>query len=73
MIDKEFVVYSRGPVYCSVCTSLSAEEAEARLNATEPTGLDSLWSLADEDFVDGIENGIRCQKSETHRHWLFSC
>lgn len=70
----DFDAYSVGLIYASVCTSLSLEEATRRLNAEQPTGVQSQWKLATEDFASGEKNGCTCdQAPETHRHLLFTC
>lgn len=72
--DQQFHIYSVGMVYTSVCTSLEAAEAEARLNRDMPSGIESPWKLALEPFASGEENGCVCpDKPATHRHLLFSC
>lgn len=70
-----FDVLAVGIVAASVCTSLSDEEATARLNETEPTRISSGWALSeDPTFADGSPNPQPCSlKPETHRHLLFNC
>lgn len=71
----DFEVYAEGPVFTSVCTSLSPEEAEKRLNEENPTQVEGLvWRLHAEGFRDGTPQGAPCPVSpETHKHYLFSC
>lgn len=50
----EFEVYGLGIVCASVCTSLTAEEAELALNVEAPTGISSRWTLSgDKTFLTG--------------------
>lgn len=66
-----FSVYSEGLCFASVCTSLTNEEAAARML---PAGTDRGWRVSTEDFRDGTPNGSPCpQQPETHRHLLFDC
>lgn len=56
-----------------ICTSLTDDEATARINRENPTGISSAWSVADH-FREGEANGQPCDESpETHRHLLFIC
>lgn len=72
--DYVFAAYAVGLCSASVCTSLTDEQATARLNETEPTGISSPWSVADEDFANGDPNGRPCNtRPATHRHLLFHC
>ena len=72
---KDFYAYSVGMCNASVCTSLSSEEATARLNAEHPTGISSQWALSDAAyFSKGEPHPCPCEHSpETHRHLLFHC
>ncbi len=71
----DFRVYTSGLYYASVCTSLSPEEAERRINEIHPSGTTNGWKLStDENFHTGGANGCPCQqKPDTHRHLLFEC
>ncbi len=72
--EQEFVIYSTGVCYMSVCTSLSPEEATARVNAEAPTGVASKWELSEATFRTGQPNPCPCDKKpKTHKHFLFSC
>jgi hypothetical protein len=67
----EFLVYASGLCYASVCTSLSGEEAAARMF---PAGTRRGWQLSEEGFVDGTPNGTPCDRyPDTHRHFLLDC
>lgn len=71
----EFVAYSVGLVYASVCSSLSPKEITARFNRECPTGIANTWSLSpDETFQTGEPNPCPCADSPTtHKHYLFAC
>jgi len=70
----DFVVYSWGLYYASICTSLSLKETEERLNIELPTGIKSQWKKAEEDFHTGQSNPCPCERyPETHKHYLFVC
>lgn len=72
----EFTPYAVGLMCASVCTSLSDEEATARLNRERPTGISSAWEVSDDEFfADGTSpNPCPCHDApETHRHLLFNC
>lgn len=72
--EGPFTAYAVGLVYASACTSLSLAEATRRMNAEHPTGIESRWTVASEDFASGDQNGRPCdQRPDTHRHLLFSC
>ncbi|MGR6922602.1 hypothetical protein ACU635_50825 [[Actinomadura] parvosata] len=69
-----FDAYSVGLVCASVCTSLTDDQAAARLNEAHPTGITSRWEVADEPFANGDPNGRPCpDRPDTHRHLLFHC
>lgn len=69
-----FAAYSVGLVYASICTSLTDEQATARLNEQHPTGITSRWTVADEPFANGDPNPRPCNSHpDTHRHLLFTC
>lgn len=71
---REFDAYVVGPVYASVCTSLSDEEATRRLNAEHPTGIASAWAVSsDATFSGGQPNPCPCPQYPGNRHVLFSC
>lgn len=71
---QEFVVYSHGLIYASVCTSLSAEEATTRINELYTAGTTNGWKLADESFRTGEANPHPCHDHpDTHKHYLFNC
>lgn len=70
----DFEVYFTRLLYASVCTKLPPKEAEHKLNAACPTGLDHGWKLANEPFRDGAPNGHACENNpKTHKHYLFVC
>ncbi len=70
---KDFTCYAIGVCCASVCTSLPLEEATARLNAEQPTGIGP-WELSGESFATGESNPCPCNvEPETHTHYLFVC
>jgi hypothetical protein len=72
--DSEFKIYSHGPLYMSVCTSLSPEEATIRANKDNPTEIDSQWRIHTGEFRNGEPNPCPCNDHpETHKHYLFVC
>lgn len=60
----EFHLGRVGLVYAVCCTSLTDEEATARINTESPTGISSRWV---------VERSEPCEDHTTHRHILFSC
>lgn len=73
--DSAFTAYAVGVCNASVCTSLSDDEATARLNLEHPTGIGPWFVAADSHFADGTHtNPCPCEdKPDTHRHILFHC
>jgi len=71
MSSDEFAILRWSLLYAQVCTSLSDDEATARLNTELPTGLDSCpWSL----IVDLDVAPVQCGDNlRTHRHLFFGC
>lgn len=71
-------IYSKGLCACSVCApaGMPREEVEAAVNAQSPTGIESRWTVADDEFFkDGTTpNGgiVDCKNGHT-RHWLLNC
>ncbi len=71
---SDFSVYVLGLCTASACTSLTDEEASARINLEHPTGIDSSWEVSKEAFKTGEQNGTTClDRPMTHRHLLFEC
>lgn len=72
---KDFEAYAVGTVSASVCSSLSLEETEKRLNLEHPTGISSDWKLSeDTEFAQGQSNPCPCERNpKTHKHYLFNC
>lgn len=66
-------VYSRGLAYASVCTDMPPRELELYMGEHDPTGVDSAWHVAHEDFQDGTPNGSDCPDTKGNRHWLLVC
>lgn len=71
----EFTAYGMGLCYASVCTALTDEQATERLNAEQPTGIESRWRVSPAStFRRGGPNPGPCEESPgTHRHILFEC
>ena len=70
----EFEAYSIGICAASVCTSLPVDKAVEKMNATNPTGISSPWSLSeDKTFHGGGQNGCACPDHEGNKHWLLVC
>ena len=70
---EDFVVYTQGLCYASVCSALSRETTVQRMHSI-PSGTTNGWTLADKGFSDGTSNPHPCeQQSETHQHYLFEC
>lgn len=72
LTTDEFTRYAEGLFYAAACTSLTDEEATARMNAV-PSGTSGGWTLsADAKFADGTPHPAPCpDKPATHRHLLF--
>lgn len=69
--SSEFQVHE-GIAYARVCTSLSKEEAVARMRR-RPSGTSHGWVFADEPFSDATPNPCPCDKLPNHTHYLFAC
>lgn len=68
---NEFVLMGEGLCYAAVCTSLTDEQATARMPIA---GTSRGWQVSEEDFKDGTPNGAPCRDNPTtHRHILFDC
>jgi hypothetical protein len=71
---KEFEAYSVGICCASVCSSLSADETEQRLNDEYPTGLNHGWHLSeDKMFKTGQPMPCPCENNPANKHYLFNC
>lgn len=73
MAKPPIEIYSNGPVYCSICTSLKdAGEIEAMVNMLNPAkGL--TWAIVDEDFRTGESNPCECDEDPGRMHYLLAC
>ena len=74
--EDEFVIYSRGLLYISVCTTLTDEiEIERCANHENPTGVSHPWTIDEKGkFKDGTPMPCPCDTSpKTHTHYLLSC
>lgn len=73
--DTTFTVISYGMVCASVCTSLTNEEAAARLNEEVPTGIKSKWDISEDTHFAGGKhtNPCACPDFPGNRHILFKC
>ena len=70
----EFVVYSEGLCFASVCSSLGAERTAHRMRSESPSGTENGWCLANEAFASGEPNPCPCNHyPKTHKHYLFEC
>lgn len=73
MEPTEFVIYSEGLFFASVCSSLSKEEVESRMRVTL-CGTRNGWNLSLQSFKSGESNPCPCDKQpDTHQHYLFEC
>lgn len=69
----EFDAYCVGVCYAKVCTSLTIEEACARLNEEEWAGDKFTWKKAKSGFTSGKKNPHPSPKRpHTHRNILFA-
>lgn len=69
-----FRIIAWGAVYASVCSGLSPDHTEARLNAELPTGIASRWHQApDPTFATGEPNPFPCPEEAGCTHYLFVC
>lgn len=74
--DQEYVdVYALGLVALSCCApqEMSLEEVERRVNALEPTGIESKWSKSAENFRNGEANPHPCEDDPDRLHYLMEC
>ena len=73
--DDELYFIGAGIVATSVCVPAAweAQQIEAATNCKSPTGIDSRWSIADDDFATGQKNGCDCNQVAGRRHWLLVC
>lgn len=72
----DFLIYSRGIVHSSVCSSLPPRETTDRINLEEPTQISHPWELSKDKFFRGgrAKNPCPCHDyPETHKHYLFVC
>ena len=70
----EIEIYGRGMVYCSVCTDSTDRPAiELKVNLQNPTGIQSRWEIADENFNSGESNPCPCPDHEGKQHYLMVC
>ena len=69
----DFMVYTEGLCYASVCSSLDQAEVAARM-CRRPSGTTGGWTLSDHNkFADGKSNPCPCElHPETHKHYLFA-
>lgn len=73
VLEDEFIVYSEGICFASVCTTMTTEDAEKEINKRRPTGIHSGWKLSKEAFASGHANPCQCDTDSTRRHMLFNC
>ena len=69
----DFMVYTEGLCYASVCSSLAQAEVVARMRR-RPCGTTGGWVLSDhKEFAEGKPNPCPCeQHPKTHKHYLFA-
>lgn len=72
---EEIIIYARGLVCCSVCCplELSKEEIEKYVNSQNPTGIESKWTISQNDFIDGSKNPHQCETTSKKLHYLLNC
>jgi len=73
---KDVIIYSNGICNCYVCAkaTLSVKEVTKAVNAINPTGIQSKWKKAKENFSSGETNPCVCNVfPETRNHYLFKC
>lgn len=70
----EFTRYAEGLFGASACTSLSDEDALARMNLA-PSGTSGGWQMSEQtEFPTGEPHPCPCEdKPDTHRHIYFEC
>lgn len=73
VLEDDFIVYSEGICFASVCTTLSVDDATKELNTRRPSGLHHGWSLSKESFATGQSNPCACDQDAARRHMLFNC
>ena len=72
---KNITIYANGFCYCSVCADkdLGIEAILEYVNAHSPTGIESQWELAEENFKDGTINPCQCNTDKNRKHYLLNC
>lgn len=66
-----FTLGTGGLVSWAICTDLPQDEAIARANRENPTGISSPWQLS--KFPDGKDNPHDCPDNPGHKHYLLEC
>lgn len=72
----DVLIYAVGVCMLSACAAIEIDRdvVVKAANATETTGLDHGWAIADENFATGEPNPCPCNNfPTTRRHWLLSC
>jgi hypothetical protein len=73
-VEDYFFMYRYGLSHCSVCTTLSDEDATDRLNTDNSTGISSPWAISeDKTFSGGEPHPCPCPDVKGARHVLFVC
>jgi hypothetical protein len=62
-----------GLVSWAICTDLPLDEAVAKCNRDNPTGISSRWALSEEGFPDGLANPHDCPDHSENKHYLLEC
>lgn len=73
---EHFEVYAIGICSASICTNAPIDAAVERMNAENPTGISSRWTISpDGTFKSGQPNGCPCDAHRIPgaRHWLLNC
>jgi hypothetical protein len=73
MKEYNVEVYAKGIVYSSVCTNMPKRKLVEYMGEHEPTGIDSSWEIAEENFRGGEPNGCDCPDKKGNKHWLVVC
>lgn len=70
MAPLEIAIIARGPTYCAVCASRTADgyavEEEVRRRVREQRH----WKVVDGPMLDGKPNPRCCPHDAARRHWL---
>jgi len=62
-----------GLVSWAICTDLPLDQAIAKCNSENPTGISSSWALSEDKFPDGKDNPHDCPDNPGCKHYLLEC